>query len=116
MLSPSCLLCPIPDSQDDTLNSVFDLAFRKFKPEDGDFHLDLLEILPTACTNVLAVPDIGRYPAQKRAAIAMSEIATSHGMWLFSKAGARADPRVAAVGASTGWLTLGCPWTNAHRP
>ncbi len=96
----TCCLPSFPPlhHQDDTLNSVFDLAFRKFKPEDAEFHLDLLEILPTACTNVLAAPDIGRYPAQKRAAIAMSEIASSHGMWLFSKAGSKTDPRVAAVG------------------
>ncbi len=107
-----CVGCLFVSLQDETLDSVFDLAFRKFKPEDSAFHLDLLELLPTACTNVLAAPDIGRYPAQKRAAVAMSEIATSHGIWLFSKAGARGDPRVDAVRVSVrmpGLPAVTCP-------
>jgi hypothetical protein len=76
---------------------VFDLAFRKFRPEDAAFHLDILELLPSACSRVLESPDLARYSAQKRAAIAMSEIATSHGIWLFSKGGAHPDERVQRV-------------------
>jgi hypothetical protein len=84
--------------QEDTLDCVFDLAFRKFKPEDSAFHLDLLELFPTACANVLGEPSVDRYPAQKRAAIAMSEIVTCHGIWLFTRAGTgRRDERAARV-------------------
>ncbi len=89
--------------QEETLNCVFDLAFRKFKPEESGFHLDLLELMPTACANVLQAPHIERYTAQKRAAIAMSEMASAHGIWLFSKAGSGRDDRTNKVVNAAGW-------------
>ena len=68
------------------MECVYDLAFRKFKPEESAFRMDLLELFPTACANVLASPSLDRYPAQKRAAASMCEIVTSHSVWLFTKA------------------------------
>ena len=88
----ACLLV-----QEETLDCMFDLAFRKFRPADAPFQLDLLELFPTACANVLAEPSVARYPAQKRAAIAMCEMAGVHSVWLFSKAGGRAEERLLKV-------------------